>query len=37
MDIKDRIIQQAGRLFFQYGVKSTSMDEVASSLGISKR
>jgi AcrR family transcriptional regulator len=37
MDIKDRIIQQAGRVFFQYGVKSTSMDEVASSLGISKR
>jgi len=37
MDIKDRIIQQAGRLFFQYGVKGTSMDEVASSLGISKR
>ena len=37
MDIKDRIIQQAGRLFFQYGVKSTSMDEVASSFGISKR
>ncbi|MFY9362893.1 MAG: TetR/AcrR family transcriptional regulator [Dysgonamonadaceae bacterium] len=37
MDIKDRILQQAGRLFFQYGVKSTSMDEVASSLGISKR
>jgi len=37
MNIKDRIIQQAGRLFFQYGVKSISMDEVASSLGISKR
>ncbi|NLH28702.1 MAG: TetR/AcrR family transcriptional regulator [Bacteroidales bacterium] len=37
MDVKDRIIQHAGRLFFQYGVKSTSMDEVASSLGISKR
>lgn len=37
MDVKDRIIQQAGHLFFQYGVKSISMDEVASSLGISKR
>lgn len=37
MEIKERIIQQAGRLFFQYGVKSISMDEVASSLGISKR
>ncbi|HOV72190.1 MAG TPA: TetR/AcrR family transcriptional regulator [Dysgonamonadaceae bacterium] len=37
MDVKDRIIQHAGRLFFQYGVKSISMDEVASSLGISKR
>ena len=37
MDIKDRIIQQAGRLFFLYGVNRTSIDDVASSLGISKR
>lgn len=37
MDIKDRIIQKAGELFFQYGIKNISMDELASSLGMSKR
>ena len=37
MDIKDRIIEKACELYFQYGVKNTSMDELAASLGISKR
>ena len=37
MDLKDRIINQAGELFVKYGVKSISMDEIASKLGISKR
>lgn len=37
MEIKERIIAKAGELFFQYGIKSVSMDELASSLGISKR
>ncbi len=37
MGIKERIIVKAGDLFFQYGIKSVSMDELASSLGISKR
>lgn len=37
MEIKDRIISKAGDLFFMYGIKSVSMDELASSLGISKR
>ena len=37
MEIKERIIARAGDLFFQYGIKSVSMDELASSLGISKR
>lgn len=37
MDIKQRIIEKAGDLFFQFGVKNVSMDELASSLGISKR
>ena len=37
MEIKERIIAKAGDLFFQYGVKSVSMDELAFSLGISKR
>lgn len=37
MEIKERIIAKAGDLFFQYGIKGVSMDELASSLGISKR
>lgn len=37
MTLKKRIIKEAGTLFFQYGVKSVSMDDLASSLGISKR
>ncbi|SCD21156.1 DNA-binding transcriptional regulator [Proteiniphilum saccharofermentans] len=37
MDIKERIIEKASRLFQQYGIKNVSMDEIASSLGISKR
>ncbi|MDD3789819.1 MAG: TetR/AcrR family transcriptional regulator [Petrimonas sp.] len=37
MDIKNRIVKQAGNLYYQYGIKNTSMDELASSLGISKR
>lgn len=37
MDIKDRILEKAGELFFQYGIKNISMDELASSLGMSKR
>lgn len=37
MEVKERIIEKAGDLFYQYGVKNTSMDELASSLGISKR
>ena len=37
MDLKDRIIQQAGELFVRHGIKRISMDEIASKLGISKR
>mgnify|MGYP001159197368 CR=1 FL=1 len=37
MEIKERIILQAGELFMKYGVRRTSMDEIASRLGISKR
>lgn len=37
MDLKDRIINQAGELFMKHGVKRISMDEIASKLGISKR
>lgn len=37
MDLKDRIINQAGSLFVKHGIKRISMDEIASNLGISKR
>lgn len=37
MEIKERIALKAGQLFAQYGIKSISMDELAASLGISKR
>ena len=37
MELKDRIIQQAGVLFVKHGIKRISMDEIASKLGISKR
>ncbi len=37
MALKERIIKEAGSLFYQYGIKSVSMDDLASSLGILKR
>ena len=37
MDLKERIIQTALLLFGKYGVKSITMDEIASGLGVSKR
>ncbi|HZJ80119.1 MAG TPA: helix-turn-helix domain-containing protein, partial [Dysgonamonadaceae bacterium] len=37
MELKDRIIEQAGELFVKHGIKRISMDEIASRLGISKR
>ncbi|MDD4800552.1 MAG: TetR/AcrR family transcriptional regulator [Proteiniphilum sp.] len=37
MELHERIIEKAGNLFIQYGVKNSSMDEIATSLGISKR
>lgn len=37
MDLKNRIIDEAGKLFTQHGVKRITMDEIASNLGISKR
>lgn len=35
--LKERILKQAGRQFIKYGIKRVSMDDLASSLGISKR
>jgi AcrR family transcriptional regulator len=37
MELKDRIIEQAYTLFFQYGIRAITMDEISSHMGISKR
>jgi TetR/AcrR family transcriptional regulator, cholesterol catabolism regulator len=37
MEIKNRIVEQASLMFFKYGIRSITMDEIAESLGISKR
>jgi len=37
MDLKERIIENASSLFFQKGVKSMTMSDIANELGISKR
>jgi len=37
MDLKERIIENASALFFQKGVKSMTMSDIANELGISKR
>ncbi len=37
MDIKDRIKQKADELYRRYSIKSVTMDEIASQLGVSKK
>ncbi|GAB2789136.1 AcrR family transcriptional regulator [Hymenobacter luteus] len=37
MEIKDRILQESLHLFTRNGIKSVSMDDIASHLGISKK
>ncbi len=37
MDFTTRIIQTANRLFKKYGVRSVTMDQIASEAGVSKR
>ena len=37
MDLKEHIINQADKLFCQYGIKSVTMDDIARYLGISKK
>ena len=37
MEIKERILQSAGSLFMSYGVRSVTLDELATELGISKK
>ncbi len=35
--MREQIIKQSKNLFFKFGIKSVSMDEIASTLGISKK
>ncbi len=37
LETGDRILIEAEQLFFRYGVKSITMDEIATHLGISKK
>jgi len=37
MEIQERIVQKAFELFMRIGIRSVSMDEIASQLGISKK
>jgi AcrR family transcriptional regulator len=37
MELKERIIQEASQLFFNKGVKSMTMSDIANAMGISKR
>src|SRR5579872_1064742 len=37
MDVKERILAKAADLFIRYGIRSITMDEIASQLGISKK
>ncbi len=37
MEIQERIVVKAHELFMRYGIRSISMDEIASTLGISKK
>lgn len=37
MELKDRIKQKADELYRRYGVKSVTMDEIATQLGVSKK
>jgi len=36
-EIKERILRQAEQLFFQFGYSKVTMDEIAASIGISKK
>ncbi|HXC06919.1 MAG TPA: TetR/AcrR family transcriptional regulator, partial [Bacteroidia bacterium] len=37
MEPKERILKGAEELFFRYGIKSVTMDDIARHLGISKK
>ena len=37
MEVRDRILEEATNQFFKYGIRNVTMDDIAASLGISKR
>jgi AcrR family transcriptional regulator len=37
MEVKERILLKAADLFFRYGIRAVTMDEIAGQLGISKK
>ncbi|MCH8233928.1 MAG: TetR/AcrR family transcriptional regulator [Bacteroidetes bacterium] len=37
MDVKERILEESEMLFFRYGVRRVTMDDVAKALGMSKK
>ena len=37
METKDRIVKGAEELFFKYGIKSVTMDDIAKHLAVSKK
>lgn len=37
MEIREKIIEEAGKLFIEHGTRQVTMDTIAQSLGISKR
>lgn len=37
MDLRDHILNEADKLFCQYGIKSVTMDDIAKHLGMSKK
>ncbi|QGY46668.1 TetR family transcriptional regulator [Maribellus comscasis] len=37
MEVRERIIEEATKQFFQYGIRNVTMDDIAVSLGMSKR
>src|ERR1700744_3172994 len=37
MEVKERILTKAADLFMRYGIRTITMDEIASQLGISKK
>ena len=37
MDAKQRILVKSGEMFMQYGIRSVSMDDIANTLGMSKK